>query len=275
MVSIKMFLFSLTTVYAFFNPTVTLSNGKSVTLNGKGPPVLFSTGLFGTMPQQFYNNLISQLKKEVTVITFNGIMPITPDDVSLLTDELKVDSIMYASHSSFNPDILELKNINTAVLVDPIVIPNLDINGFISGGFNSLDGRTVEVDYPVSIIKAEKLYQSSLELPTWQELEIKGDVQSEVYDGVGHPDILDDTWANIAVSTKLWGVAKGDKVPFNEWKYDSKNTVPEIRKEYRNYICKRILEYVNNKTSNGDDNKLIKKMSTPIDDITINELPIN
>ena len=54
----KLFIITLASVSAFFNPTVKLSNGRTATLNGRGPPVLFSTGLFGTMPQQFYNEII-------------------------------------------------------------------------------------------------------------------------------------------------------------------------------------------------------------------------
>ena len=58
---IKLIIICLTCVSAFFNPSIKLSNGKTATLNGQGPPVLFSTGLFGTMPKQFYNQLIKKL----------------------------------------------------------------------------------------------------------------------------------------------------------------------------------------------------------------------
>ena len=34
---------------------------------------------------------------------------------------------------------------------------------------------------------------------------------------------------------------------FKEWKYDSKNTIPSIRKEYRQYVSNKILDLVNNK----------------------------
>ena len=49
----KLIILGLASVSGFFNPSVKLSNGRTVTLNGRGPPVLFSTGLFGTMPEQF------------------------------------------------------------------------------------------------------------------------------------------------------------------------------------------------------------------------------
>ena len=243
----KLIIIGLASVSAFFNPSVKLSSGRTATLNGRGPPVLFSTGLFGTMPQQFYNEVIKNLKHNVTVVTLDGIMPIMPKDIIDLADTLKVDTITYVGHSSFNPDLLETDRINNALLIDPIVIPSLDINGILSGGLNNIEGRSVTVDYPVVVIKSEKLYQSKLDLPTWQELKINGDVQSEIYDGVGHPDILDDTWANVAKSTDLWGTAQGQTMTFKEWKYDTKNTIPSIRKEYRQYVSNKILDLVNNK----------------------------
>ena len=234
----KLILFSLAATSAFFNPSVRLSNGKTATLNGNGPPVLFSTGLFGTMPSQFYNEVINKLRKNITVVTIDGILPITPKDVVELTDALKVDRISYVSHSSFNSGILETGKLNSAVLLDPIVIPQFNINGF--------NTESVDVDYPVLVIKSEKLYQSKLDLPSWQELEINGNVNNEIYDDVGHPDILDDMWANVAKSTQLWGTAQGDIMPFNQWKFDNTNTIPKIRREYREYVSKKILQHVNN-----------------------------
>jgi len=266
----KLIIIGLATVSAFFNPSVKLSSGRTATLNGRGPPVLFSTGLFGTMPQQFYNEIIKNLKHNLTIVTMDGTMPITPKVVVDLADSLKVDKLAYIGHSSFNPEILETGRINNAVLVDPIVLPNLDINGILSGGLNNIDGRTVTTDFPTLIIKSEKLYQSKLDLPTWQELEINGYVQVETYDGVGHPDILDDRWANLAKSTELWGTAQGKSVPFKEWKLDNKNTIPAIRKEYRNYISSRVLKLINNEPI------VLPPLSSPLHDHPANkEVPFN
>jgi len=266
----KFIILIFTTVSAFFNPTVKLSNGRSATLNGRGPPVLFSTGLFGTMPEQFYTQLIKNMKHNVTIVTLDGIMPIMPKDITDLADSLKVDSITYAGHSSFNPVLLETDRINNALLIDPIVIPEFDINGILSGGLNNIETTSISVNYPVIVIKSEKLYQSKLDLPTWQELEINGNVQSEIFNGVGHPDILDDTWANLAKSTELWGTAQGETVGFKEWKYDNKNTIPSIRKEYRQYVSRKILELVNTKLP--EQQALVSKSNSESYDY---ETPIN
>ena len=270
----KLFIITLASVSAFFNPTVKLSNGRTATLNGRGPPVLFSTGLFGTMPRQFYNEIIKNLKNNITVVTLDGIMPITPKDITDLADSLKVDSFTYVGHSSFNPDILQTNRINNAILLDPIVIPSLDINGFLSGGFNNLDSPTITLDYPVLIIKSEKLYQSKLDLPKWQELKINGKVQNEIYDNVGHPDILDDTWANIAKNTELWGTAQGETMSFKDWKYDNKNTIPAIRKKYRDYVSTKILDVVNNNLEKQSKNNEILENESVLHPADY-ELPFN
>lgn len=269
----KLIIISLATVSSFFNPSVKLSNGRTATLNGNGPPVLFSTGLFGTMPQQFYNEVIKYLKQNVTVVTLDGAMPITPKDIIDLADTLKVDSLTYVGHSSFNPGLLETNRINNALLIDPIVIPNLDINGLFSGGINNIEARFVNVNYPVIVIKSEKLYQSKLDLPTWQELQINGNVQNEIYYGVGHPDILDDTWANIAKGTDLWGTAQGKTMTFKEWKYDNKNTIPSIRKEYRQYVSNKILNLINNNLQKETSN--IEVFTSESQAPSEYELPLN
>ena len=234
----KFLIIGFASVNAFFNPSVRLSSGKTASIIGQGPPILFSTGLFGTMPNHMYGNIMNELKKNMTIISIDGIQPIGPKDITEVTDSLKVDSIAYMSHSSFNPTILETKRINSAVLLDPICIPDVNLNG--------VQQHSVNVDFPVLIIRAEKLYDTDNPLPNWQEINIKGNnVEDEIYDGVGHPDILDDIWGNIAQKIGLWGTAQGKKMSFKEWKFDNKNTVPLIRKDFRKYVSERALGFIN------------------------------
>ena len=187
----------------------------------EGPNLLFSTGLFGTMPDYLYGDLLKELQKNMTILTING--PIFSKDVVDLTNLLKVDDISYLAHSSFDYDILECGVIKNAVLVDPICIPKITMNPFLK-----VEMASVALDYPCSVIKSEKLYKSSLDLPSWQELDIDGDVTYEMYCDVGHPDILDDFWANLAKITNLWGTA--------DWNFGTAENAFQIRKEYRSYI---------------------------------------
>ena len=124
---------------SFFNPNLKLNSGKKITIKGTGPPVLFSTGLFGSMPQFFYGNVINSLKKDFSIIEINGYNPIVKQDIHDIVNGLSVSSIGYISHSSFNPEVLETSKINSAVLIDPICVPSLSPSGFQT--------RDIYVDY--------------------------------------------------------------------------------------------------------------------------------
>jgi len=269
---IKYFLFNILCIHAFFNPNIKLSSGKTATIYGNGPPVLFSTGLYGTIPPFIYSNIINKLKKKLTIITINSIQPLTPFDVIDLTDTINVDSVSFLSHSSFNPKILELDKINNALLVDPIIVPSLNFTTIFNNyGFNYFNSNNnnnnnnIKIDYPMIIIKSEKLYKSKLDLPSWQELNVNGDLENIIYDDVGHPDILDDTWAELAKNTNFWGTATGKTMKFKEWKYNNLNTLPKIREEYRQFVTETLINLINKYPNiKNIDNKL-----------NINELPIN
>ena len=231
-------LLSFISVNSFFNPHAKLASGKKATLIGNGPPILFSTGLYGTIPRFFYNEFVSELKKNFTIVTIDGFEPIKPDDIDDVANAIKTDKLAYVSHSSFEPEILESKRLNSAVLFDPISIPKISFNG--------LQQQSVNFDYPTLVIKAGKLYDAETPLPDWQNIEFNGNIEYETYENVGHPDILDDNWANIAKQIGLWEMIEGKMMNFKEWKLDSKNSIPQIRKNYRKYASQRVSEFIQN-----------------------------
>ena len=69
----KYFIFSVGIVSAFFAPSIKTSSGQKLSVVGQGPPFLFSTGLFGTMPSAFYSEFISYLKKNITIVSIDGL----------------------------------------------------------------------------------------------------------------------------------------------------------------------------------------------------------
>jgi hypothetical protein len=226
-------------IFSFFNTNIKLTSGKSAILSGKGPPLLFSTGLYGTMPRRFYNKLLNDLKKNVTIVTINNFNIMQPDDIDNIVDKLRVDSIAYLSHSSFNPEVLENDKINSAVLLDPICLPKINFVGITRPHAN--------IDYPVLIIRSEKLYNTKNPLPDWQEIEIETSqtITDEIYRDVGHPDILDDFWADIAKNFGFWSMAEQDIMEFKDWRTNLKTDIPMIRKQYRKSTSNKILEFIN------------------------------
>ena len=234
--------------FQLFNPTVKLSSGKQVSLVGTGPPVIFSSGLFSTMPRALYNDFVANLKKNVTIVSVDNFSPLSKRDINDIVDTLNVNSVSYISHSSFQPDILESDKINKAVLVDPICLPKVDV-----GNLNSVDVNAVNIDvkFPVMIFKAEKLYEGDKTLPEWQDPQINGIVCTETIDNVGHPDLLDDTWADIAKNLGFWNTAQGEKVDFKDWKFIKNSNLKQIRKKYRDYVADKALDFINKDNSDA------------------------
>tara|TARA_B100000424_G_scaffold38276_1_gene25724 strand:- start:84 stop:500 length:417 start_codon:yes stop_codon:yes gene_type:complete len=118
----------------------------------------------------------------------------------------KISPILW-KHIVSNTKILDNPNIEKAVLMDPINLPWVSFDGFTNSVIN--------LDYPVYIIKSGKLYSGSKTLAQYQDPDFKNDVQTLVYDDVGHPDILDNTWANIASTIGIWEMAEGEKMNYS------------------------------------------------------------
>ena len=220
-------------IYAFFNPSIKLESGRYISIAGTGPPIFFSPGLFGTMPSNLYSNLINIIKKNNTIITLNDNNPVKKTDITNIVNSLNVDSISYFSHSSFFPEVLESNYINSAILIDPICLPKLDITG--------INNPSIYVEYPIYIIRAEKLYNTDVSIPDWQEPEIIGNIIDETFPNVGHPDILDDTWANLAKRFGFWETTDNNIISFKKWKYNNNNNdIKIIRQNYRKFVSYKI-----------------------------------
>tara|TARA_B100001093_G_scaffold520417_1_gene615633 strand:+ start:3705 stop:4403 length:699 start_codon:yes stop_codon:yes gene_type:complete len=223
-------------ILSFFNPTINLSSGKKCTLSGKGPPVIFSGGLFGTMPSFAYSDYLGPLKKNFTIVTINGFSPIVQDDIYDITSALSVDSVAYISHSSFNPDVLECTKINKAVLFDPICIPKITMSG--------LEQPIISVDYPILSIKAEKLYNTDVPLPELQNPIFDGNISDLIYENVGHPDILNDFWADLAKKYGFWDCLDIETIEYKKWTFNKYNSISSMRKKYRKFASDKTFEFI-------------------------------
>ena len=220
---------------SFLNPSIKLNSGKTLSLSGEGPPLLFSSGLFGTMPMFIYSDFLNKLKNNFTVVKINNNLPLNNNDIEDVVKTLSVENIGYLSHSSFDPRVLETDKINNAVLIDPICLPRVDING--------LNSQEIDVNYPVLLLKSGKLYNSTPTIPEWQEPIFKKEVDEIIYDNVGHPDILDNRWADLAKTNGFWDTTNGNVQNYKDWKYN-KNSIKKIREEYREFVAEICKEFI-------------------------------
>ena len=235
-----LFIFNITITNSFlFQNSLKLSSGKTISFSGKGPPVLFATGLYGIMPQFIYSNFVNDLKKNLTIINVNGNLPLVKSDINEIANSINSNKISYIGHSSFNHDILESNKINTAILLDPLFVPLISFYGF--------ESPFIKPKYNMLVINTDKLVNSiNKKPPEWQFLNLDKSVQIEIYKNVGHPDILDDRWANIAKNLNFWDMAEGEKMEFKNWKFNSKNTISNTRKKYRKDVVKKIINFIHN-----------------------------
>tara|TARA_Y100000389_G_scaffold158242_1_gene159609 strand:- start:63 stop:791 length:729 start_codon:yes stop_codon:yes gene_type:complete len=223
---------------ALFEPKITTANKRRLTLYGKGPPVLISTGLYDAMPLFLYRELVESIKHNFTIVNVEDVISVqNSDDVSDVVNALKSDKISIISHSSFNPSLLSSDKIEKIVLLDPITIPSVSFSG--------VQRDNIKLDYPTLVIKAEKLYRGEKTLPKIQQPEIGGaNVTHEIYLNVGHPDILDDIWANFAKTIGIWEMVDDKPVEYKTWRYNYGKNISVVRKRYRKYVSDRIISFL-------------------------------
>lgn len=228
----------------FLNPQIRLSSQKNIYLNGKGPPLLFSTGLFGAMPNFLYSNLQNELSKNFTLLLNKDYKKLLPEDIEEISEELEVEKLALFAHSSIDSRILESDFLNKMILCDPIILPNIKT---LIG-----DKMKIKTSAEIYIIKAEKLYRSDRKLPEYQNpsFNSKKIYKELIYKDVGHPDILNDYWADLAIKTQLWRGIEVEKkrIKFENWKLDKTNNykkqISNKRKEYRKFIKEETINFI-------------------------------
>jgi len=188
--------FGILTIATFMGNNHKLPSGRLISSSGNGPKLLLTTGLLGTMPPFLYRDLRNILDENFFVVTYNDFKPVNKDSIKELYDYFNNEKFGLLTHSSFSPEILDKAYLNYAVLCDPIVIPD-----FRRG---KLMGRRMNAEIPIVSIKAEYLYNSNKQLPHYQDPEIIGDIKEIIYSGVGHADLLNNLWADLAKFSSLW-----------------------------------------------------------------------
>lgn len=225
----------------FFPPTVSLpKTGQTVSLFGKGPPVVFSSGLFGTMPRRIYTQLFESLTQNMTIVVLNEASPVRADTVESIAESLRVDQVGFLSHSSIDLGILESERVRSAVLCDPVALPRLEVPGF------QLKPPEVHREVPCLVLRASKAYEDSdVPLPEYLMPTFPpGMVTEKVIHGVGHADLLDNPWAEIGTRALPWmrGVVPDSKT-YSEWDYEPRAGA-HVRDKYRRKVASLAAEHL-------------------------------
>lgn len=201
-------------------------------MSGRGPPCVFSGGMWNAAPKFMYSDVIRRLKQNFTVVTLSGKIDLTCVDE--LASSLGVDQMVLFAHSAFDPAILQSERLRGAVVCDPVSRPALGMSG--------VQSQTVQAACPVLTLRAGYLCNSSL--PAWNVPVIAGDVTDEVLDGFGHTDLLDDTWANLASSSGIWQTVEPLRQSFEEWRSVKKDVVNTPRTFYRERLTQAAISFL-------------------------------
>ena len=240
--------------FHFFAPSVPLRSGGSVTLTGTGPPVLLSTGLYGTMPAWLYSDFVNALRVNFTVVMPNGVAVVNADLVRDVTEALSVDSVGLVAHSSLDSHLIELEEVATVVLCDPVVVPKFE--------FGSIRRHRVHRSCPCLVIRAALTYESGpggIPIPgfLFPDLPVNSTIV-HVLDGVGHADLLDDRWAALGAQLPWMRGANAPQQPFFDWTFEAKrgaNSVAARRRAYRATVARLAYEHM---SRNGSDCSLVQ-----------------
>ena len=223
---------------SFFAPSVPLKSGGKVCLYGSGPPVVFSSGLFNSMPSWLYTEIFDHMKQNVTLVVAPPFL--NDKRIDDIADALGAESVGFFSHSSINPSVLTSTRLSRAVLCDPITLPELTTAGMTSS--------VIQSSCPILILRARKAYDAKIPIPEINSPVIEGDCTYDIIDNVGHPDILDDKWANMAEQTNLWPTVSNIKTPYHEWKLQPKGEddlfLKLTRSKYRKQVADRAIQFL-------------------------------
>ena len=156
----------------------------ALTLALMKPYVVFSSGLFSTMPTFFYSMLKNNLAQNLTLIESKSLL--TKQSFELLCDQFEMDKLPLIAHSSTDAAILSSHRLERAVLVDPATIPALSISGLVRS--------QVKCRVPVKVITSNAY--SEFVIPSFQPC-IDNAEYIQHYES-GHGDILDPFWATVS-----------------------------------------------------------------------------
>ena len=213
-----------------------------LTVRGSGPPVLFTSGLYNIMPRWAYSSFLRQLESEdLTVVRLERSGVVEAVDVANVADALGVSELGLITHSSLSPSLLESDRIRRFALLDPVSLPDgVDL------ATQRLRSTIKSVQRPALVLRAEYAFSSQVPfIPPGFELGIL-DAETHVFDGMGHSDVLDDMWADLADRMGIRGHRRSvPLLDYSVWSgVPKKAAVSDGRRAYRNALASTIGEFM-------------------------------
>ena len=210
----------------------------SIDIAGKGPPVLFQTGMYNTFPRFFYSRFLKDMQKSTSIITTRENLN-DPGVIDRIADSLGADSIGLLTHSGMNPSLLESGRIERSVLLDPISIPDLTL-------FEGVQPSKATALSPTCIISSGWTLNA---IPETFRLGVDG-AQEWSHDA-GPVDILDNIYGGIADNMGLRYIRQTNPETrsFAEWAAAPSKQATQTRNEYRHGIVEQCLDFLLERSS--------------------------
>lgn len=215
-----------------FARRLTTPQGKRVEVRGTGPPVLFSSGLYGTMPHWAYSSFLNKVRKRLSIVHVDGVVGAA--ELEDLADALGVRTMGAIVHSAVRRDLIASPRLCRAVLLDPVAVP---------WPFASNQSAT-----PALVVRAERSYNARVPfVPPPLALEPPEGAVTVFQPGVGHSDILDDMWADLADRIGIRGARSEQPaaVEYAQWSAPATEADPRARRlAYRDRVATMTVEFL-------------------------------
>lgn len=225
--------------------TVIENRDQKLLLFGTGPPVAFSSGLYGVMPRRLYTEVFANMIDNVTLVVETDIAPLSANKFESMRELLAVDKLSLFSHSSVDADILRANTLNKAVLCDPVSL-ELPIVG---------RGKLAEDKHKFLTLRAGVAYETN-GIPEYLN-PFATTTETKIFQNMGHADLLDDSWAELGPRVLPW--MKGMQIaprsmPFQDWQptiFNQKHQ-KESRESYRKTVATLAVEHLLDTTATCD-----------------------
>lgn len=156
--------------------------------------LVFSTGLFSSMPLFMYSELVGRLEARYDVVHLG--FPASAGRLEALCERLNCTQVPLLIHSSFDRGLLRSPAVSRAVLVDPAVVP-------------SRDGWPRELP-PLTVIRTDG-YDSFVPRPFRPQLGAE-----EARSAAGHADLLDAAYAEWGQRLGMYGGDETSRMQLRE-----------------------------------------------------------